>query len=48
MGVNPALGIGSGGLRSKSADSTPGIDQLFERGSKRGCRIDKATKLEAA
>jgi cobalt-zinc-cadmium efflux system outer membrane protein len=48
MGINPALGIGSGSLRSKSADSTLRIDQLFERGGKRGFRIDMATQLEAA
>ncbi len=48
LGINPSVGIGAGALRSKSVDSTVRLDQLFERGGKRGFRIETAAHLEAA
>ena len=46
--INPALGIGAGALRSKAVDSTVRLDQLIERGGKRGFRLDSARNLEQA
>ena len=46
--INPAVGIGAGGLSEKTIDSTVRIDQIIERGGKRALRIDNATELEAA
>lgn len=48
FGINPNTGIGSGGLRSKSVDSSARVDQLFERGGKRRLRLDNADALKAA
>ncbi|GAA4021701.1 TolC family protein [Actimicrobium antarcticum] len=46
--INPALGIGAGSLRAKTVDSAIRMDQLIERGGKRGLRIDTAVQLEDA
>ena len=46
--INPQAGIGSGSLRSKTVDSTVRIDQLIERGGKRGLRLENASHLEQA
>ncbi|HEX4328327.1 MAG TPA: TolC family protein [Burkholderiales bacterium] len=45
---NPSLGIGSGGPRSKTVDSSVRVDQLFERGNKLGLRVESAKRLEIA
>ena len=47
-GINPNAGIGSGGLRSKSVDSSARVDQVFERGGKRLLRLDNAAALKVA
>ena len=47
-GFNPAVGIGSGNLRSKTVDSFVRIDQLIERGGKKDLRIQNASALLAA
>lgn len=47
-GINPSAGIGGGSLRSKSVDSSARVDQLFERGGKRGLRLDNAVMLKQA
>lgn len=46
--INPAQGIGSGGLRAKTVDTTIRIDQLIERGGKRALRKESADGLERA
>ena len=46
--LNPAAGLGAGSLRNKTIDSTVRLDQLIERGGKRGFRIDAASRLEQA
>jgi cobalt-zinc-cadmium efflux system outer membrane protein len=46
--INPAAGIGAGGLRSKTVDSTVRIDQLIERGGKRQLRGAAAAQLARA
>lgn len=46
--INPSVGIGSGGLRDKTVDSTVRIDQVIERGDKRALRINNANALETA
>ncbi|CDG83208.1 TolC family protein [Janthinobacterium agaricidamnosum] len=46
--INPYAGIGAGGLRSKTVDSSVRIDQLFERGGKRAFRVAAAEHLEQA
>ncbi|MBC7455985.1 MAG: TolC family protein [Massilia sp.] len=48
MGINPRAGIGAGSLRAKTVDSTLRLDQLIERGGKRGFRMDAARGLEQA
>lgn len=48
MNINPAAGIGAGGLRSKTVDSTVRIDQVIERGGKRGLRTTAAVRLQEA
>jgi cobalt-zinc-cadmium efflux system outer membrane protein len=48
FGINPDTGIGAGSLRSKTVDSTVRLDQLIERGGKRGLRIETARGLEQA
>lgn len=48
MNINPAAGIGSGPLRSKTVDSAVRIDQLIERGGKRRLRAAAAGQLEQA
>lgn len=46
--INPGAGVGSGSLRSKTVDSAVRIDQLIERGGKRGLRVEQAGHLEDA
>jgi len=46
MNINPGLGVGAGSLRSKTVDSSVRIDQLLERGGKRGLRRDGALHQE--
>jgi cobalt-zinc-cadmium efflux system outer membrane protein len=46
--INPGAGVGAGSLRSKTVDSAVRIDQLIERGGKRGLRLDQAGHLEDA
>jgi cobalt-zinc-cadmium efflux system outer membrane protein len=48
MNISPAAGIGAGGLRSKTVDSTVRIDQVIERGGKRGLRTTAAVRLQEA
>lgn len=48
MNINPAAGIGAGTLRSKTVDSTVRIDQMIERGGKRGLRTAAAVRLQDA
>lgn len=48
MNINPAAGIGAGSLRNKTVDSIMRIDQLIERGGKRGLRRETAGHLERA
>jgi outer membrane protein, heavy metal efflux system len=47
-GINPKLGVGSGSLRSKTVDTTIRVDQLIERGGKKGLRVENAIQLEQA
>jgi len=46
--INPRLGIGAGGPRDKTVDTTVRIDQIIERGEKRELRVAAAGRLEAA
>lgn len=46
--INPRQGIGSGGLRDKTVDTTIRIDQVIERGGKRELRTENAAYLEHA
>ena len=46
--INPRFGVGAGGLREKTVDTTVRIDQLIERGDKRELRVKTARTLEAA
>ncbi|MBA5690728.1 TolC family protein, partial [Rugamonas apoptosis] len=46
--INPNAGVGAGSLRSKTVDSAIRIDQLVERGGKRGLRVANASSLAAA
>lgn len=46
--INPRQGIGSGGLRDKTIDTTIHIDQVIERGGKRELRAENAANLERA
>lgn len=46
--INPAAGLGAGSLRRKTVDTTVRVDQLIERGGKRGFRVDTARRLEQA
>ncbi|TSA16431.1 MAG: TolC family protein [Betaproteobacteria bacterium] len=48
VNISPSRGIGSGGLRDKTVDSTIRLDQLIERGNKRDLRLSAAKRLEAA
>ncbi len=48
VSINPSRGIGSGKFADRNVDSTVRIDQLFERGGKRGLRIASAQNLEDA
>ena len=46
--INPRFGVGAGGLREKTFDTTVRIDQLIERGDKRELRVKTARTIEAA
>jgi outer membrane protein, heavy metal efflux system len=46
--INPAVGVGSGPFRDKIVDSSIRLDQLIERGDKRGLRVATARSLESA
>lgn len=46
--INPHLGVGSGGPRSKTVDSTLRIDQLIETANKGGLREQTARRASAA
>lgn len=46
--INPHAGIGTGGLRDKTADTTIRVDQTIERGGKRELRRQAASRLEDA
>lgn len=47
--LSPRAGLGSGGLRSKNADSVLRLEQLVERGDKRSYRTQSAAaRLQAA
>lgn len=46
--INPHAGLGGGPLADRTVDSYLRIDQLFERGGKRGARRDAARANEAA
>jgi cobalt-zinc-cadmium efflux system outer membrane protein len=46
--INPRFGVGAGGFREKTVDTTVRIDQLIERGEKRELRVQTARTLEAA
>ncbi len=48
LNINPGRGIGAGGVRDKTVDTTVRIDQLIERGEKRELRVAAAERLEAA
>lgn len=48
FGINPRAGIGAGGMRNKTVDSTLRIDQLIERGGKREFRTENASHLVEA
>lgn len=42
--ISPSAGIGAGGMLDKQIDYTARLDQTFERGGKRGYRIEAATQ----
>lgn len=46
--INPKAGIGAGGWRSKTVDTTVQLSQLIERGGKRELRQENAAHLENA
>jgi outer membrane protein, heavy metal efflux system len=46
--INPQVGVGGGGLRDKTVDSSVRLDQLIERGDKRELRIEAARRSESA
>lgn len=46
--INPSVGVGGGGYRDKTVDSSIRIDQLVERGDKRELRIATAQSLKLA
>jgi outer membrane protein, heavy metal efflux system len=46
--INPQVGVGGGGLRDKTIDSSVRVDQLIERGDKRALRVSAARRSEAA
>lgn len=48
ININPVRGVGAGGPRDKTVDTTVRIDQLIERGEKRELRVAAAERLEAA
>jgi cobalt-zinc-cadmium efflux system outer membrane protein len=49
VSINPRSGLGAGGLRDKNADSTLRLEQVLERGDKRGHRTRNAqARLQAA
>ncbi len=46
--INPQVGVGGGGLRDKTIDSSVRLDQVIERGDKRELRLAQAQRSEAA
>jgi cobalt-zinc-cadmium efflux system outer membrane protein len=48
LNINQQRGIGPGGIRDKSVDTSVRIDQLIERGEKRELRQAAAQRIEAA
>jgi cobalt-zinc-cadmium efflux system outer membrane protein len=48
VNINPKLGVGSGGFRDKTVDTSVRIDQVIERGGKRELRVQTGRALEAA
>lgn len=46
--INPQAGIGSGGYRDKTIDTTVRLDQVFERGNKLDLRLATARSVEQA
>jgi outer membrane protein, heavy metal efflux system len=46
--INPQVGVGGGGFRDKTVDSSVRVDQLIERGDKRELRLSAARRSEAA
>jgi cobalt-zinc-cadmium efflux system outer membrane protein len=46
--INPSMGIGAGGLREKTIDSSVRIDQVIERGGKAELRTEQAQRLAEA
>jgi cobalt-zinc-cadmium efflux system outer membrane protein len=46
--INPSAGIGAGGARDKTVDSSIRLDQVIERGDKRELRVAAARSLESA
>jgi outer membrane protein, heavy metal efflux system len=46
--INPQVGVGGGGFRDKTVDSSVRVDQVIERGDKRELRISAARRSEAA
>lgn len=46
--INPHSGLGAGGLRDKRVDTSLRIDELIERGNKRGLRMRAAQQLAQA
>ena len=46
--INPQVGVGAGGWRDKTVDTSVRVDQLIERGDKRELRLANAGKLESA
>ena len=46
--INPSVGVGGGGFRDKTVDTSIRIDQLVERGEKRELRVATAQSLKLA
>jgi cobalt-zinc-cadmium efflux system outer membrane protein len=46
--LNPSQGIGAGSLLDKNAEQTIRLEQVFERGDKRGLRVEQASFAEQA
>jgi cobalt-zinc-cadmium efflux system outer membrane protein len=46
--ISPSQGIGAGSLRDKNIEQTVRLEQTFERGNKRGLRVEQASHNESA